>query len=392
MLAERGVLDQLAVLDGLGGLAPLQDLLHVVVSLVLFGGAALAGEDAAGVAREAARHVDADGAVTLLLGRLEEQFGTIVYLRDAAGRQQEGDALLVAVEPDVFLAGEAAEVVVVQEDEDVVGIGIEPVVRHGYIDVEQAGSRAVGGIVRLCESVRSQENQVEIHDGLQVGVPFGVQDGTCLPPGGESGSDGIPGFTGDVEVRIFLHRLLAPAGTEDRVHVRMRILADAVDAGVFDPPDAVLDQVVGDQRIVLVQVGHALVEPAVGEEFALGRGGVGIDGRPFVVARADELVVEIEPVFRRQVLHPPVAAAAMVEDHVHDDLHAACVGLVDEVDVLFHRAETRVDVIVIGDGIAVVGAGGVLLDRVEPDGRDAEVLDVVQVVHHALDVAAVTTA
>ena len=172
----------------------------------------------------------------------------------------------------------------------------------------------------------------------------------------------------------------------------MGILADAVDAGVLDPPDTVLDQVVGDQRIVLVQVGHTAVEPAVGEEFALGRSRVRVDRRPLVVAGADEGVVEVEPVAGRQVAHPPVAAAAVVEDHVHDDLHAASVGLVDEVDVLLHGAEARIDVVVVRDGVAVVGAGVVLLDRVEPDGGHAQVIDVVEMIYHTLDVTTVTAA
>ena len=392
MLAERGVLNQFAVADSLGGLAPLQEFLHVIISLVFFVRTAAAREDAAGIARETARHVDADRAVTLLLGRLEEKFGAIIDLRDAAGCQQERNTLLVAVQALVLHAGETAEVVVVQEDQDVVRIGVEPVVGQGHIDVEQTGRGAVGGVVRIRESIRGEEDQVEVHDGLQVGVPLLVQDRTCLPPGREAGTDRIPSLTGDVEVRILFHGFLAPAGSEEGVHVGMGILADAVDAGVLDPPDSVLDQVVGNQRVVLVQVGHAAVEPAVGEEFALRRGRVRVNRRPLVVAGADEGVVEIEPVAGRQIAHPPVAAAAVVEDHVHDDLHATGVGLVDEVDVFLHGAEARIDVIVVRDGIAVVSAGVVLLDRVEPDGGHAQVIDIVEVVHDTLDVTAVAAA
>ena len=119
---------------------------------------------------------------------------------------------------------------------------------------------------------------------------------------------------------------------------------------------------------------------------------MGIDRSPFVMAGPDELVVEIEPVPGGKVAHPPVAAAAMVEDHVHDYLHSASVRVIDESDVLLHRTETRVDVVVVRDGVAVVGIGAVLLHGVEPDSRHAEVLDVVHVLHHALDVAAVAPA
>ena len=269
VLAQRGVLDQLALGDGLGALPPLEDIVHVVPGLVLLGGTALAGEYAAGVAGESAGHVDADGAVTLLFRGLEEELGTVVNLRYAAGRQQESHSLLVAVEPDVLLAGESSEVVVVQENQDVVQVGVEDVVGHGHVDGEEARGRAVRGVVGLGEGVRREERQVEVHDGLQVGVVHRIERRIVLPPCREAASDGIPGLARDVEVGVLLEGLLAPAGAELCVHVRMGVLAYTVDAGVLYPPDAVLDEVVGNEGIALVEVGHSAVEPAVGEELAL---------------------------------------------------------------------------------------------------------------------------
>ena len=269
VLAQRSVLDELAFGDGLGTLPPLEDAVHIVPGLVLLGGAAFAREYTAGVAWESAGHVDADGAVTLLLGSLEEEFGAVIDLGNAACRKEERDALLVAVQTYVLLAREAPEVMVVEENEDVVRVGVEHVVGHRHVNVEESRGRAVGGVVGLRERIGGEEGQVEIHHGLEVRIVDRVEGRIVLPPGREAASYWIPSLAGDVEVGVFLHCLLAPAGAEFGVHVRMSVLAHSVDAGVFYPPDAVLDEVVGDQRIALVQVGHSLVEPTVGEEPAL---------------------------------------------------------------------------------------------------------------------------
>ena len=172
----------------------------------------------------------------------------------------------------------------------------------------------------------------------------------------------------------------------------MGVLADSVDPGIFDPPDAVLDEIVGNERIPVVQVRHPPVEPPVGEEFPLGRSSMRIDRSPFVVAGSHEGVVEVQPVPARKVVHPPMGAAAVIEYHVHHDLHSVVMGLPDESDIFFHGSETGVHRIIVGNCVAVIGPCGILLDRIEPDGRDSEVLDVVEMVGYALDVAAVAAA
>ena len=78
--------------------------------------------------------------------------------------------------------------------------------------------------------------------------------------------------------------------------------------------------------------------------------------------------------------------AAMVRDQVHDDANAAVPGFGGEPTVEVVVAETRIDAVVVGGGIPVVGELRlvVLEDRIQPDLGVAHVGDVVEVVEHAL--------
>ena len=78
--------------------------------------------------------------------------------------------------------------------------------------------------------------------------------------------------------------------------------------------------------------------------------------------------------------------AAMVRDQVHDDANAAVPGFGGEPTVEVVVAETRIDAVVVGGGIPVVGELRlvVLEDRIQPDLGVAHVGDVVEVVDHAL--------
>ena len=71
-----------------------------------------------------------------------------------------------------------------------------------------------------------------------------------------------------------------------------------------------------------------------------------------------------------------------------------CVG--DERAILLVGAEARVYAVVVGGSVAVVGAEAVVgvgrvvfQDRREPQGGDAELIEVVEVLADALEVAAV---
>ena len=100
--------------------------------------------------------------------------------------------------------------------------------------------------------------------------------------------------------------------------------------------------------------------------------------------------VEIEPVLLRHVGEERVEAAAVVEHQVFDDLDASLVSLADEIAVILIRAEPRVHIIIIGDGISVIRLHfHVVLEHwCGPDGRDAELSKIVEAVGHAFQVAA----
>ncbi len=83
--------------------------------------------------------------------------------------------------------------------------------------------------------------------------------------------------------------------------------------------------------------------------------------------------------------------AAVVENHVHYDFDAACMGFFNQLLVFFVGTEARVYLVVVCGGIAVIGTAGhvVFQYRSKPEGCDAEVGEVVQVLFDAGKVTAV---
>ena len=77
--------------------------------------------------------------------------------------------------------------------------------------------------------------------------------------------------------------------------------------------------------------------------------------------------------------------AAVVENHVHYDFDAACMGFFNQLLVFFVGTEARVYLVVVCGGIAVIGTAGhvVFQYRSKPEGCDAEVGEVVQVLFDA---------
>ena len=85
--------------------------------------------------------------------------------------------------------------------------------------------------------------------------------------------------------------------------------------------------------------------------------------------------------------------ATVVEDHIHHHLQSFLVSLGHESAILLVGAETRIHTIVVGGGIAVVGAVAVVgVGRVvlqhwrKPQGSNAELVEVVEVLADALEV------
>ena len=173
----------------------------------------------------------------------------------------------------------------------------------------------------------------------------------------------------------------------------------------------------------MVQVGHGRHKPAVDGLMQVHLRGIGVEYRRELVAglqvgtlgrlravgiggeaghrvAAALLLAEplggVQPVLRGHVADPRVFESAMVEDHVHHHFQSVLMCVGDERAILLIGAEARVYAVVVGGGVAVVGAEAVVgvgrvvfQDRREPQGGDAELIEVVEVLADALEVAAV---
>ena len=108
-----------------------------------------------------------------------------------------------------------------------------------------------------------------------------------------------------------------------------------------------------------------------------------------------EPIGSVQPILRRHVLSPRMLKTTVIEDHVHHDLQSLLVGLVAEQFVVLVRAEARIHLVVVCRGVAVISGKAVLrVWRVvlqhgrEPQGRHAELFEVVQVLTDAVQIAA----
>ena len=88
--------------------------------------------------------------------------------------------------------------------------------------------------------------------------------------------------------------------------------------------------------------------------------------------------------------------AAVVEDHIHYHLQAFLMTGINQLSVLLVGTETRINTVVVGTGIAVIGGPLALIRRVvlqnrgEPKCRNTQLREIVQVLHQTFQVTAVT--
>ncbi len=83
---------------------------------------------------------------------------------------------------------------------------------------------------------------------------------------------------------------------------------------------------------------------------------------------------------------------AVVEHHVHDDLHVFVVHHIDQALIVIDGAIAGIDFIKIRDGVPVIGIRRhiVFEQRIDPDGSCSEIMNVIKMVDNALDIPAVT--
>ena len=80
----------------------------------------------------------------------------------------------------------------------------------------------------------------------------------------------------------------------------------------------------------------------------------------------------------------------VVDDEVHDDAHAELVGASDELIKGVQIPEQRINVLIVGDVVAVVCLRGAV-DRADPHDIDAEVRQIVQALMNSLQIAVPVT-
>ena len=233
--------------------------------------------------------------------------------------------------------------------------------------------------------------QREVHDGRQIGIET-VPVGIVLLPVGHLRDVHVPALAHYVHPGILVRHGPAPPAHGLRLVVRIGIYPEAVQSGVFCPPDGPLLEILENEGIVQVHVRHGRDKPAALLTLQVPLRGVRVHVHGEERVHLHVGFVHMVPVLERRVFHPPVGGAAVVGDHVHNHLQTAFVRLLNKGFVQGIVSKAGVDMIIVRAGIAVVGLPGLVVQqqRRTPDGRGAQVFDIIQVVHHALQVAAVT--
>jgi hypothetical protein len=86
-----------------------------------------------------------------------------------------------------------------------------------------------------------------------------------------------------------------------------------------------------------------------------------------------------------RLLKPRMLIGRVVDDKIDEHADAALLGAVSEFDEIAERSKSRIDIVVIGDVVAVVLARR-FLERHQPDPRDAETMQIVEAPHEALEI------
>ena len=320
--------------------------------------------------------------------RSEHLLVTREYLRDAAqcGGQRQHHLHAVRIAPQHV--ADTVGVMVRTEDKDVLRIGIERIVGNR---VKHLGDTLVPILIISVKSLAESAMQGKIHDRREVGVESVAVHRPVLPIG-QLGDVVCPDLAHYVDVRILLAHRGTPLGHRHLLIVRISVHAQAVKVGIFDPPNSPLLEILQQIRVVEVHVRHRGIEPSALHVVPVDAGRIGIVLHREIAVGVRILRPLMDPVRERKVLHPPMRITAVVGHDVHDHLDAALMAFAHELAVHLIVSEAGIDAVIVTAGISVVGLARliVLEQRSVPDGRCAQVGDIVQMVHNALYVASVT--
>ena len=105
-----------------------------------------------------------------------------------------------------------------------------------------------------------------------------------------------------------------------------------------------------------------------------------------LLLRPDVPVAVLRIGIAARLLEPRMLIRGVVDDEIDQHADAALLGAVGELDEVAERAVARIDAVVVGDVVAVVALGGGL-ERHQPDGGDAEAVQIIEAAHQPLEIA-----
>ena len=152
---------------------------------------------------------------------------------------------------------------VIQKSQQIHGIGINQILCLIIIKFIQSASPFAGLFVKC---LIHQSLQRKIHDCWQIRVQRSSQPTVFLPIRNQHITV-QPGFSYNIEIRIFIQHLFTPLTHKIKIRIWMRVLSDTVDSRILNPPDTALYQVTGHMTVPLVKIGHHRCEPAVRSYF-----------------------------------------------------------------------------------------------------------------------------
>ena len=225
-----------------------------VVQLALRGAELCILKQVDAVAGPAAGEIAADDAVRTR--PVHQEFAAVKHTRDAALGVQESVSDAQGGEVILVQGSRAVEVVVVDKGDELLGMAVNAVAGQAVIDAADAGIPAEG----FAQAAVEGKSQLEIGDAVErhrVRVAHAV-----VRPDGLRCGYMLPGFTEDEEPGESCFQALQQLQEKGFFGIGIGVDAHTRCARLRHPPERLLDKIAREQRIVLVEVGHVVIEPA----------------------------------------------------------------------------------------------------------------------------------
>ena len=365
-------------------LAEMQQIAQIVVDVILFGGALCRVESVVFIVVPAAGESVSRPFVTAEFA-VHHHLVAIEKLRITANGRNDGKTHFHQARIAVHQFGVTIHVVIVEHVHHKIDIGIDKILRKVVVVAQGAFVPAFVLLERPIENVA----QGEIHHALQAAVETVFVFRTHLEKGVLRRTF-HPAFAHDGQIRIFgIERTHQPCGVPNVV-VRIGVDAQAIDAGKLDPIGVSLSQIVENQRVSQIVIGHIVVEPPFFEQRDVVFAQIGIRPDGNIVIGARKLRPLMEPIVRRQVFHPPMLYATMIWHNIHYQFQTMHMTRIGQTFVVVVHTETRVDFVIIGAGVMMIRITRIVVveQRRRPQRRRAEVGNVPQMVDNSLNITA----